>query len=153
MAPFTLERTQRIAADPAELTAFFESPRNLERITPPWLRFRIRSCTDDPVREGTRISYRLRINGLPVRWESLITEYDPGRSFTDTMLRGPYRRWVHRHDFRVVGGGVDVIDRVEYELPLGVVGRLVHHLWVRRQVEDIFAYRAKVIAELFEGGT
>lgn len=149
MTTYTLGRSQFIPGDPGLVFRFFESPRNLERITPPWCRFRIESSTDDPVRVGTRIAYRLRIGALPIRWVSVIAEYRPGDAFTDVMLRGPYRRWSHQHRFRAVEGGVEMTDHVEYEMPFGILGRLAHRLWVRNQLESIFDYRTAVISELF----
>lgn len=129
--------------------AFFADPGNLESLTPPWLRFRILNATESPVRKGTRIQYRLRLNGIPVRWESVIAEYDGERGFADEQVRGPYRYWYHRHLFREVPGGVEVKDVVEYELPFGPVGRLVHRLVVRGQLERIFGFREAKMAQLF----
>ena len=82
-------------------------------------------------------------------WESLIAEYEEGKLFADQMLRGPYRRWYHQHRFRAVDGGVEILDQVDYELPLGPLGRLAHWLLVRRQLDAIFAHRQLAMAERF----
>jgi ligand-binding SRPBCC domain-containing protein len=146
---YRLQRSQRVAAPLETIFAFFSDPANLEALTPPWLGFRILHATDSPVRLGTRISYRLRLNGVPLRWESVIAEHVPGVSFADEQARGPYRHWYHRHGFRAVPGGVEIEDVVEYELPFGLLGRLAHVLLVRRQLRQIFDYRAARMRELF----
>lgn len=144
-----LHQMQRVAATLDEVFAFFSDPANLESLTPPWLGFRILGTSDGPVRLGTRIQYRLRLNRIPLRWESVIAEYEPGRMFADEQVRGPYRHWYHRHFFRAVDGGVEIEDLVEYELPFGVLGRLVHAAIVRRQLQQIFGYRRERMRERF----
>jgi len=146
---FVLERTQLVRAEPDRVFRFFEDPMNLERITPPWLRFRVLVSTDPQVRRGTEIDYLLRWQVFPMRWRSRITEYEPGVLFADEMLRGPYRSWYHRHHFRSVPGGVEVRDVVEYTLPCGPIGRSVHGMLIRRQLERIFDYRRNAIASIF----
>lgn len=146
---YQLHHVQRVASPIENVFEFFSDPANLESLTPPWLGFRILGATDAPVRLGTRIKYRLRLNGIPLRWESVISEYDPGRMFADEQLRGPYRYWYHRHLFRAVEGGVEIEDLVEYELPFGVLGRLVHAAIVRRQLRGIFEFRRARMRERF----
>jgi ligand-binding SRPBCC domain-containing protein len=149
VSSFVLRRIQVIPADIDTVFPFFESPRNLEEITPPWLRFEVVHTTDERMALGTEIEYRLRWQGLPMRWRSRISEYEPGVSFADEMLQGPYRRWYHRHLFRPVDGGIEMEDIVEYELPLGPFGRAAHALVVRRQLERIFDYRRFAVSERF----
>lgn len=146
---YRLYRQQVVGGTLEEVFAFFKNPRNLEQLTPPWLGFQILGATDDAVRLGTRIRYRLRVNGIPMGWESVIAEYEEGAMFADKMLRGPYQRWYHEHRFRQVPGGVEVIDVVDYALPLGPLGRLVHGLVVRRQLNRIFAWRQEAMARRF----
>jgi len=149
MSGYVLERTQVVPGELPAVFAFFKRPENLERITPPWLNFRILSSSDAVVRAGTRIRYRLKLNGIPLTWESLISRYEENVLFVDEQLKGPYRRWVHLHGFREVPGGVEVSDRVDYALPFGPLGRLAHAVMVRRQLEGIFAYREGVMREIF----
>jgi ligand-binding SRPBCC domain-containing protein len=144
-----LVRTTILPGDVATVFAFFKDPRNLATITPPWLGFRITAATDDRVREGTRIAYRLSLHGIPLRWESRITEYAEQSHFADEQLKGPYARWYHRHVFRAVPGGVEMTDDVTYALPFGLLGRLVHWLVVRHQLRAIFDYRTAVITRRF----
>jgi ligand-binding SRPBCC domain-containing protein len=144
-----LHRTQIVRGDLDEVFGFFKSPHNLEAITPPWLGFRVLHATDAEVRQGTRIAYRLRLHGIPMRWESRITEYVENERFADEQLAGPYRHWYHRHLFRRVPGGVAIEDVVDYRLPFGVLGRAAHALLVRRELSRIFDHRARVIGERF----
>jgi len=146
---YQLRHVQRVPARLDDVFAFFSDPENLETLTPPWLGFRILGASDSPVRLGTRIRYRLRLNGIPLRWESVISEYEPGRMFADEQVRGPYRYWYHRHLFRAVDGGVEIEDLVEYELPLGVLGRIAHTALVRRQLRQIFDFRQRRMRERF----
>jgi len=132
-----------------EVFDFFSDARNLEEITPDWLHFRV--LTPDPLemKVGARICYRLRIAGVPVRWETCITHWEPGRSFVDRQERGPYRLWDHTHTFEPIGDGVLMGDIVRYALPFGPLGRLAHALWVRSALARIFDYRFDRIGELF----
>lgn len=146
---YQLRRVQRVSAPLAEVFAFFADPWNLELITPPWLGFHVEAATDAPVRRGTRIRYRLRLHGVPLRWESVIAEHVEGEMFADQQLSGPYRWWYHRHLFRAVPGGVELEDVVDYALPFGPLGRLTHALAVRGRLRAIFAYRARAITNRF----
>ena len=130
----------------AEVFAFFADARNLESLTPPWLNFKILTPAPIPMRPGTRIDYRLRVHGLPLRWQSEITVWDPPHKFADEQRRGPYRRWVHTHTFEESRGGTRCGDRVEYAV-LG--GGLVNRLFVKRDVERIFQYRQEVLEQRF----
>jgi len=144
---FTAE--QRIARPLAEVFEFFSRAGNLERITPPWLSFSILGAEPQEVRSGTVIPYRLRLHGVPLVWVSQIEEFERDRAFVDRQLIGPYKLWLHRHEFEADGAGTLIRDRVQYELPLGPLGELARHLFVARDVERIFAYRRQTIeAEL-----
>lgn len=127
---------------------FFAEPRNLARITPPWLGFRIVTDGDLTMRQGLEISYRIHPLGIPQRWTSRISVWDPPQRFVDEQLRGPYRDWHHLHEFREVAGGTEIRDEVTYELPFGALGRIAHRLIVRRQLESIFDHRERVVREL-----
>lgn len=148
MAAARLERTQFVPRPRPEVFAFFADARNLERLTPAFLRFRI---TKHPVemKSGALIEYRLRLYGVPVKWRSRIDSFDPERSFTDVQVAGPYRRWVHRHDFVKVPGGTEVRDVVEYEMPLGAIGALARRVFVVRSLRRIFDFRRQAVDEIF----
>lgn len=150
--PLVLARSQWI---PGELTAvfrFFEDPMNLARITPPWLGFEVRSMSTPGIQEGTTITYRVRWLGIPMRWVSLIAAWEPPYRFADTALVSPYAYWHHEHTFEATARGVLMRDHVTYRMPFGVLGSLAHALLVRRQLEGIFDYRARVVADLYSGG-
>ena len=131
-----------------ETFAFFADAWNLERITPPFLGFRIITPAPTAMRVGTLIDYCMRLRGIPVRWRTEITAWDPPRSFTDVQVRGPYRKWVHRHDFVAENGGNRFDDNVSYVVPGGAsVDRWI----VRPDLERIFEYRRNAIGELRAG--
>lgn len=129
----------------AEVFPFFADAANLQRITPPWLHFEVVTPAPVDMRVGALIDYRLRVRGLPVRWRSEITCWEPPQRFVDEQRRGPYRLWVHEHTFEDVDGGTLVGDRVEYAVHLGV---LVQRFLVGPDVQRIFAYRKQRLREL-----
>lgn len=145
--PHVLERTTYLPRPVAEAFAFFADATNLERITPPELRFRIATPLPIEMRRGTRIDYRLALFGVPFGWDTEITAWEPPHRFVDTQLAGPYRRWVHTHAFAAERGGTRMTDRVEYLLPLGWLSLPVQPL-VRRQLRRIFDYRETAIQRL-----
>lgn len=149
MSGHVLERSQVVPGDMATVFGFFKDPKNLEALTPPWLRFEVKASTDERVRDGTEIEYRLWWQIFPMKWRSRIRDYVEGSNFADEMLEGPYRRWYHRHQFNEVPGGIEIVDVVSYELPFGPLGRLVHALVVRRQLEAIFEHRREATARIF----
>ena len=150
---YTLRRRQWIPRPIDEVFVFFSDARNLEEITPSWLGFRILTAGPIRIAGGTRIRYRLRLHGIPVGWETEIREWNPPNRFVDVQLRGPYQLWHHTHRFEPKDGGTLMTDIVRYRLPLGIIGRVVHHLKVRRDVERIFDYRAEQIQKVLAGAT
>ncbi|HEX7152674.1 MAG TPA: SRPBCC family protein [Thermoanaerobaculia bacterium] len=149
---FVLERTTYIAASLPEVFEFFSAPANLGRITPPRMKFQIVSAPSRGLREGDRIDYRIRVFGLPARWTTKICMWRENEAFADLQERGPYRFWLHTHTFRASGEGVEMHDRVEYELPFGWLGRLFGAWLVGRELRAIFDYRAEVIKRIFVEG-
>jgi ligand-binding SRPBCC domain-containing protein len=144
----TFESEQLVAASLPEVFAFFSQARNLEKLTPPWLRFEVLSPEPIEMRIGTLIDYRLRVRGVPMRWTSLIEEWVPQRRFIDRQVRGPYRLWHHTHEFAAHPEGTIVRDRVRYELPFGLIGEAAHAAFLRRDVERIFDYRQRAVVTL-----
>jgi ligand-binding SRPBCC domain-containing protein len=141
----TLSKTQWIARPPEEVFPFFANANNLERITPPWLRFKILN-PEVEMRVGARIVYRLHLHGIPLRWESEIIDWDPPFRFVDVQRRGPYSLWVHEHRFERHNGGTLVRDEVEYAAPGGT---LIRELLIDRDLESIFKYRRSRLEEHF----
>jgi ligand-binding SRPBCC domain-containing protein len=155
MGRYILERSQVIPRPRAEVFPFFAEARNLETITPNFMRFRIVNPGTIEMREGTIIDYRLRIYGLPQRWRSRIVNWSPPEYFSDLQEAGPYHYWLHTHSFVALqNGGTLMQDHLEYELPFGIIGDLVHALLVQRTLRRIFAYRReRVTALLVAEGT
>ena len=148
---YVLECEMVTPASLEETFAVFEDPYNLARITPPWMGFRIVTQGLE-MRVGALIDYELRWLGLPLRWKTEITAYEPPFYFVDEALSSPYRFWKHAHTFRRTDAGTVVGDRVEYDLPLGPLGKTAHAMVVGRQLRGIFSYRQRAIAELLGGG-
>jgi ligand-binding SRPBCC domain-containing protein len=145
---YLLERELSLPVTRAEVFPFFADARNLERLTPPSLRFEILTPAIQ-MRPGAIIEYRLHFSGLPVRWRTAIEEWDPPVRFVDVQEKGPYALWRHTHTFDETPDGTRMRDRVEYALPFGPLGALAHRLFVSRQLNDIFAFRARIVRELF----
>jgi len=131
---------------PGKIFPFFADAHNLEEITPPWLNFKILTPGEIPMRVGATIEYQIRIHGLPVLWRTEITGWNPPHSFVDEQRRGPYRLWRHTHTFEEKDGGTLCRDHVLYAVPGGA---LVNRLFVRRDVEKIFAYRTEILFKKF----
>jgi ligand-binding SRPBCC domain-containing protein len=140
-----LEREQIVPQPLSRVFEFFAQAENLERITPPWLRFRLLTSGPVGMRPGALIDYRLRLHGLPLRWTSLIESWEENRRFVDQQVRGPYRFWRHEHVFTEVAGGTRVRDHVQYALPLGDLGRAAALWLVRRDLVRIFDYRQAAV--------
>jgi ligand-binding SRPBCC domain-containing protein len=133
----------------SEVFPFFSEARNLEELTPSWLKFEVLTPPPIEMRPGALIDYRIKVHGIPIRWRTEIVEWDPPLRFVDTQLSGPYTLWHHTHTFTEQEGGTLCRDDVRYR-PRG--GALMNWLFVRDDVERIFAYRKKRLLELF-GGT
>jgi ligand-binding SRPBCC domain-containing protein len=129
-----------------EVFPFFADIYNLERLTPPFLKFSVITPAPVAMAAGARIRYRLRLHGIPISWESEITAWEPPHRFVDEQRSGPYRKWKHEHRFVERDGGTDVTDHVDYAV-LG--GSLINSLLVAPDVRKIFAYRTRVLTDLF----
>ena len=146
---YVLEREVSIPAPRERVFAFFADARNLERLTPASLSFEFLTPGEIPMRAGATIDYRLRVSGIPIRWRTAIEAWEPPYRFVDVQQRGPYAVWRHTHAFDETSAGTHMRDRVEYALPFGPLGRLARRLFVARRLDEIFAFRARVIQELF----
>jgi ligand-binding SRPBCC domain-containing protein len=142
---FVFESVQWLGRPLQVVFAFFSDPRNLESITPPWLRFEIKTQGAIEMRPGASIDYQLRLHGIPVSWQTEITIWDPPHRFVDEQARGPYKLWRHEHSFEEKDGKTLVHDRVEYAVP---GGRLVQ-LLVSRDIKRIFQFRRRKLEKIF----
>src|SRR3954463_8140864 len=146
-------REQRLDAPPAVVFPFFADARNLEAITPPLLGFRLLTPQPIAMGVGTFLQYALRVHGVPVRWDTLIKEWDPPHRFVDVQVRGPYRLWHHTHSLVAVDGGAATLmrDTVRYSVGFGVLGEAARRALVVRDLEAIFAFRAERVPAMVAG--
>jgi uncharacterized protein (TIGR01777 family) len=146
------ERQQWIPQPIDKAFSFFREAKNLETLTPDYLHFKIVGQSTEEIKEGTKIDYRLRLHGLPFRWQSQITDWQPVSRFADVQTRGPYAYWHHTHEFIEKKGGTLLQDRVMYKVPFGVPGELIVGGLIRKDLEYIFAYRRQQIERIFGTG-
>lgn len=145
---------QNLPIDMDKAWAFLSDPKNLKTITPDYMGFDIVSGADRKMFSGQIIQYILTpILGIPFRWVTEITHVVQGRYFVDEQRFGPYTFWHHKHFIEPIEGGVKMVDVVDYKLPLGVLGRFAHWLFVSKKVKEIFEYRFKKLNELFGSHT
>lgn len=149
MKVHTLRRVTVINRPVTEVFDFFSKAENLELLTPAGLSFRIVSPLPIDMYEGRLIDYRIKVNGIPFKWRTEISKWDPPFCFTDRQLIGPYTKWHHTHYFKDLGTDTEMTDVVEYLSPGGWLEPLVHKLFVHRKVEHIFDYRERKLKELF----
>lgn len=149
---FRLQRRQFIPGPPAATWEFFATPRNLDRLTSPELRFRIVGDVAPRMYAGQLIEYRVGIvPGIHARWLTEITHVREGEYFVDEQRCGPYRLWHHQHRFTPVAGGVEMTDLVTYDPGWGWLGGLVHAAWIGGKLRQIFDLRARKVREAFPG--
>jgi len=128
--------------------SFFKKCENLETLTPEFMNFRIVDKSTEILIEGTTINYRLSFHGIPFGWQSQITEWKPNKGFADIQTKGPYSFWHHKHEFEEKNGGTLIKDHVTYKVPFGIVGDLLAHNFIKKDLESIFSFRRSKINEL-----
>jgi uncharacterized protein (TIGR01777 family) len=144
-----LVRYQYVKVPLEKLFPFFASPDNLEKITPDFLNFKISNSSDEIIKSGTEINYKLKLRGLPLKWKTLITEWEEGQKFSDLQEKGPYKFWHHTHLFHPYKDGTIMEDRVVFRIPFGPLGELARPL-VLKDIDKIFAYRKKALDKLIK---
>lgn len=153
MKGYRLEREQIVPIPRDRAFSFFADPHNLVLLTPEFVNLRFIKDPPKIVTPGLLMDYRVRLYGLPLRWQSRIESVDPPREFLDIQTKGPYSYWHHRHTFEDAGSGATVIrDQVDYGLPLGPLGSIAYYLFVERSLREIFDFRERKLAELIVGG-
>lgn len=148
---YQLNRTQQLNCDLETAWKFFSSPHNLSRITPDYMGFVVTSDLEDKMMyPGMEIDYKVTpLLGIPMKWKTKITEVDPYKSFTDFQKKGPYKLWNHQHEFVEKDDGVLMKDKLTYEMPYGVLGKIAHGLIVKKKLKGIFDYRYQVLEQMF----
>ena len=147
---YQLKRTQFVKTDMKTCWDFFSRPDNLKKITPEYMGFDIKVDLPEKMYEGLMIEYTVKpVLGIPMTWVTEIKTVKDNLFFVDEQRKGPYKIWHHEHHFKEVDGGIEMTDIVSYEIPLGIIGRLAHYLFVRKKLESIFNYRIQMIDEIF----
>ncbi len=150
MSEYILTRELTLDLPRQTVFDFFADAGNLEYITPPELNFHITTTQPIDIKKGALIDYQLRMRGFPVKWQTIISEWNPPHSFVDEALKSPYRQWIHRHTFTELAENRTLIeDQVKYRLPLAPFGDLAHW-FVRRELDYIFDFRQKVVSEILQ---
>jgi len=144
----TLHTSQWLPDSIEKIFEFFSNPENLERLTPSKLQFQMLTPTPVEMKEGLELEYKLKVHNIPLRWTSLITNWDPPNQFVDEQLKGPYKSWVHTHKFTPCGSGTQVEDHVQFRVP---GGRLLEKLIVQKDLASVFNYRQQLLTEIFPG--
>jgi len=149
MKIYKIKTEQFIKRSLAEVFDFFSRPENLAEITPSELHFKILSPQPLEMKQGAVIDYTIKLFKIPVHWRTLISTYEPPYRFVDEQIKGPYSYWHHTHIFKEVNDGVEIYDSVSYSIPFGLLGRLLHAVWIKRNLERIFKFRKNVIDQIF----
>ena len=150
MKIYTLQAKQNLPLTLTEAWEFLSNPKNLKLITPEYMGFVIKSGADRPLFAGQIIQYIVTpIFGIRTQWVSEITHVKENEYFVDEQLYGPYAMWHHKHFLKEIPGGVEVEDVIDYKIPLGFLGQLVHPFLVKPKLKEIFDYREKKLIELF----
>jgi ligand-binding SRPBCC domain-containing protein len=150
MKIYRLASKQNLPISKKEAWDFLSSPKNLKVITPEYMSFEILSGADRPMFAGQIIQYIVTpVLGIKTKWVSEITHMVEGEYFVDVQLFGPYALWHHKHFIKEIPGGVEMEDIIDYKVPMGILGQLVHPFMVKPKLDEIFEYRRKKLIELF----
>lgn len=148
MAEHILTRELTLDLPRPEVFDFFADAGNLERITPPQLNFQITTPQPINIKQGALIDYKLKMRGLPIKWRTEISVWEPPFRFVDQQLIGPYTQWIHTHTFTELGPEQTlIVDEVRYRLPFEPLGDIAH-FFVRKELDQIFDYRQKAVMEI-----
>jgi ligand-binding SRPBCC domain-containing protein len=147
----SLKSIQKIPAPLPEVWEFFSNPKNLLKLTPPFLNLKVTNeVFGGAAYSGQVMTYTVRpILGIPLGWMTEIKHVEPLKFFVDEQRKGPYRLWHHQHHFNPIEGGVEMTDLVHYRLPMGPLGQLANGLIVKKKLEEIFTYRYRQINIIF----
>lgn len=150
MKLYQLRAKQGLPISKKEAWEFLSDPKNLKTITPAHMGFSILSGADRPMYQGQIIKYVVKpFAGYSTKWVTEITHVKEGDYFVDEQRFGPYALWHHKHFLKDVDGGIEMEDIIDYKLPFGFIGQIIHPILVKKQLEAIFKYRERKLEELF----
>lgn len=150
MKIYRLHQKQNLPITKKEAWDFLSDPKNLKVITPDYMGFHILSGADRPMFAGQIIQYIVTpVLGIKTKWVTEITHVIDGEYFVDEQRFGPYSLWHHKHFIKEIDGGVEIEDIIDYKVPMGILGQLVHPILVKPKLKEIFEYRTKKLEELF----
>ena len=150
MKTYSIKFEQFIDLPINDVFDFFSKPENLSLITPPRLKFDIMTPSPIEMKEGQLIDYSLTIMYfIKLRWRTLITDYKKPYQFVDQQIKGPYSLWHHTHTFEQKNGGTVIKDAVTYAIPFGIIGQLIHAIYIKYDIKGIFEYRHKILNKIF----
>lgn len=149
MSQFKFTSIQEIDRPLNEVFDFFSRAENLEHLTPDWLDFKILTPLPIEMKTGTLIDYQIKLYGIPLKWKTQITKWDPPFCFVDSQIKGPYSVWIHEHKIEEHDGKTIMKDIVDYDIPAGFLKSLVNKVFVSKQIQSIFEYRRKSIEKYF----
>ena len=150
MKVYSLHYKQIVNRPLDDVFDFFSNPENLSVITPKKLNFTILTPCPIKMKDGQLIDYTITLLGKKIRWRTMITAFEPPKMFIDQQLKGPYSMWHHKHSFKEVKNGVEIIDTIHYSVPFGFLGDIINFLFIRRDLENIFKHRKVVIERYFK---
>jgi len=150
MKIYTLHKKQNLPISVNEAWDFLSNPANLKTITPDYMGFNILSGADRPMFPGQIIQYIVTpVMGIKTKWVTEITHVKDKEYFVDEQRFGPYALWHHKHFIKEIEGGVEMEDIIDYKVPMGILGQLVHPILVKPKLEEIFNYRTTKLEALF----
>ena len=150
MKIYTFHRKQKLPISVEKAWEFLSNPTNLKTITPKYISFDILSGNEKPMYAGQIIQYIVTpVLGIPTKWVTEITQVKDKRYFVDEQRFGPYSLWHHKHFIKEVKGGVEMIDIIDYKIPLGFIGRIMNPILVKPKLEEIFRFRKEKLEKLF----
>jgi ligand-binding SRPBCC domain-containing protein len=144
-----LFREQIVNKPLEEVFAFFEKPENLEVITPKWMKFKIKTPPPLIMKVGAEFDYIINLMKIPLKWKTIITEYEPPYKFVDVQKKGPYKKWIHTHTFEAIEDKTKITDNVDYEVPAGILGSILNKIYIGKTLNAIFNFRETTINRMF----
>ena len=146
----SLIKTTAINRPIEEVFDFFSKAENLNKITPPDLQFKILSPLPISIKKGALIDYKIKINGIPFKWRTEISEWELNKRFIDRQIKGPYKVWIHEHTFEERNGITYMTDNVQFLSPGWILEPIINKFFIEKKVKGIFEYREKILTDLFK---